>query len=130
MCEPCEDKVSSGFSRTLRLLRSSDYARVFGAAEIKVSDKNLLILASGNQLGFPRLGLVIAKKNVRTAVSRNRVKRVVRETFRCSQDSLAGLDYVVLARKGLGDLDSSQLHSLLGRQWARVRSRFDRSRKA
>ncbi|MCY4472034.1 MAG: ribonuclease P protein component [Kistimonas sp.] len=124
------EKLPSGFDRTLRLLRSAEYARVFGAAEVKVSDRNLLILACSNQLGIPRLGLVVAKKNVRTAVSRNRVKRVVRETFRCSQRGLRGLDYVVLARKGLGDLDSRQLHTLLGRQWALVRSRSDRFRKS
>ncbi|MCL6268560.1 ribonuclease P protein component [Sansalvadorimonas sp. 2012CJ34-2] len=112
-----------GFSRNLRLLKASEFKRVFDKAEIKVSDKNLLILARRNTLGIPRLGLVIAKKNIRTAVARNKVKRIIRETFRLSQNSLPELDYVVLARKGLGELDNRQLHSLLDKQWLRVKKR-------
>ena len=112
-----------GFSRDLRLLKASEFKRVFDKAEIKVSDKNILILARKNQLDIPRLGLIIAKKNVKTAVSRNRIKRVIRETFRHSQDGLQGLDYVVLARKGLGELDNRQLHSLLNKQWLRAQKR-------
>ena len=109
-----------GFSRQSRLLKASEFKRVFDKAEIKVSDKNLLILARQNSTGFPRLGLVIAKKNVRTAVARNKVKRIIRETFRLSQNTLPELDYVVLARKGLGELDNRQLHSLLEKQWLRA----------
>lgn len=112
-----------GFSRDLRLLKASEFKRVFDKAEIKVSDKNILILARRSELPAPRLGLIIAKKNVRTAVSRNRIKRVIRETFRQSQNSLQGLDYVVLARKGLGELDNRQLHSLLNKQWLRAQKK-------
>ncbi|MTI11988.1 ribonuclease P protein component [Sansalvadorimonas verongulae] len=115
--------MNFGFSPSLRLLKSSEFKRVFDKADVKVSDKNILILARENQLDIPRLGLIIAKKNVRTAVSRNRIKRVIRETFRHSQHSLQGLDYVVLARKGLGELDNRQLHSLLGKQWLRAQKK-------
>lgn len=115
--------MNFGFSPSLRLLKSSEFKRVFDKAEVKVSDKNILILARKNQLEIPRLGLIIAKKNVRTAVSRNRIKRVIRETFRHSQHSLQGLDYVVLARKGLGELDNRQLHSLLDKQWLRAQKK-------
>ncbi len=112
-----------GFSRELRLLKASEFKRVFDKAEIKVSDQNILILARKNQLDIPRIGLVIAKKNVKAAVSRNRIKRALRETFRHRQDSLKGLDYVVLARKGLGELDNRQLHSLLEKQWLRAQKK-------
>ncbi|CAM3494295.1 ribonuclease P protein component [Parendozoicomonas haliclonae] len=112
-----------GFSRDLRLLKASEFKRVFDKAEVKVSDQNILILARRNDLDISRLGLVIAKKNVKTAVSRNRIKRVIRETFRHSQNSLKGLDYVVLARKGLGELDNRQLHSLLNKQWLRAQKK-------
>ncbi|WP_281647322.1 ribonuclease P protein component [Parendozoicomonas sp. Alg238-R29] len=122
--------MTFGFSPSLRLLKSSEFKRVFDKADIKVSDKNILILARENHLEIPRVGLIIAKKNVRTAVSRNRIKRVIRETFRHSQHSLQGLDYVVLARKGLGELDNRQLHSLLDKQWLRARKRSASLRKS
>ncbi len=87
---------------------------------MKVSDKYLLILARPNQLSHPRVGLVIAKKHVRLAVDRNRVKRTIRESFRLADASLPHLDIVVLARKGLGELDNRTLHQLLNNSWRRL----------
>jgi len=43
----------------------------------------------------PRLGLMIGKKNARTAVLRNAVKRRIREQFRLRQSSLPPSQYVV-----------------------------------
>ncbi|WP_207060904.1 ribonuclease P protein component [Motiliproteus sp. SC1-56] len=112
--------TSFGFPRFSRLLNAGDYRQVFNGAKIKVSDKHLLILASPNPLSRPRLGLVIAKKNIRLAVHRNRVKRLVRETFRQQDPALPPLDIVVLARRGLGELDNQALHQLLNSSWKRL----------
>lgn len=46
-----------------------------------------------------RLGVVVAKRNVRLAVARNRLKRFVRESFRLLQANLRGLDVVVVIKK-------------------------------
>ena len=67
-----------------------------------------------------RLGLVIAKKHVRLAVQRNRVKRQLRESFRRHQQVLVGLDIVVLARPGLGKLDNATLRAMIDAQWQRL----------
>jgi ribonuclease P protein component len=107
------------FPRSSRLLNAGDYRTVFNGAQLKVSDRNLLILATPNQLPYPRVGLVIAKKNVRLAVQRNRVKRIIRESFRL-QYSLPNLDIVVLARKGMGDLDNPALRRLIEQSWQRL----------
>jgi ribonuclease P protein component len=77
-------------------------------------------LARPNGLEQSRLGLVIAKKNVRRAVDRNRVKRVARESFRHHREGLGDLDIVVLARKGVGDLDNAALHALFADMWRRL----------
>jgi ribonuclease P protein component len=44
------------------------------------------------------LGLIVARKIERLAVSRNKVKRLLREAFRTRQEDLAGLDLVVRLR--------------------------------
>ena len=48
----------------------------------------------------PKLGMAISKKNCRYATDRNRIKRVIRESFRHNQMSLSGLDIVVINKPG------------------------------
>ncbi|HFC54480.1 MAG TPA: ribonuclease P protein component, partial [Gammaproteobacteria bacterium] len=69
------------FGRHLRLLKPVEYRRVF-ANPVRSSDGSFTVLARANELGYPRLGLAIARKQLSTAVARNRVKRAVRESFR------------------------------------------------
>lgn len=82
----------------------------------------MLILARPNELDYPRLGLVIAKKHVRRANQRNRIKRVTRESFRLQlpADSGFGVDVIVLARGGLDRLDNPALHELLNQLWRQL----------
>lgn len=48
-----------------------------------------------NSAATARLGVVIAKKLVRSAVNRNLVRRIVRESFRLSRAKLPQRDIVV-----------------------------------
>ena len=50
---------------------------------------------------YPRLGLVISKKNCRRAVNRNRIKRLIREQFRLKQNFLSNMDVVVLLKSSV-----------------------------
>jgi ribonuclease P protein component len=63
---------------------------------------------------------VVAKKNIRRSVDRNRVKRVVRETFRHSQSLLDSLDIVFLARQGMDRLTPREQTDLLENSWRRL----------
>ena len=106
--------TDQSFGKSARLLNARDYKAVFDAAEIKASNQHILLLAKPNSLSHSRLGLVIAKKNVRLAVQRNRIKRIVRETFRV-QRAQPSIDIVVLARHGLDKLESPELHARFGK---------------
>ncbi|MFB9886087.1 ribonuclease P protein component [Balneatrix alpica] len=111
------------FPRTARLLTPGDYRQVFNGTCFKASDQGLLVLAIANGGDRSRLGLVIAKKHVRRANQRNRVKRLIRESFRHHQHELAALDLVVIARPGLGDIENPQLHTMLGKIWQRIQKK-------
>lgn len=111
------------FSKSLRLLNASDYQAVFNESKLKVSSAEVLFLARHNNLGHARLGLVIAKKNIRLAVQRNRIKRVIRETFRLQQHHLQGIDVIVLARKNLDKMDNTQLHDSFNKLWRKLEKR-------
>ena len=109
------------FSRQRRLLTAEDYRRVFDKVEFKISDQHLLILARPSQTPYSRLGLVIAKKHVKRAIDRNRIRRILRESFRTLEPPLKPpADIVVLARKGLGELNKSVLKRLFNKQWRRL----------
>lgn len=98
--------AKQGFSKASRLLGPSQYSTVFKKADFKLSATSILILVSKSVLP-PRLGIVVAKKHVKSAVQRNRLKRRFRESFRLRQEEFGTIDMVVLARKGV-DLMSNQ----------------------
>ena len=48
-----------------------------------------------NSLAYPRLALVVPKRLAPRAVTRNRIRRLIREAFRLQQQRLGGSDCVV-----------------------------------
>lgn len=109
-----------GFAKAARLLNPADFKYVFDAATLKLSSKEVLILARANQRDCARLGLVVAKKHVRLANQRNRVKRIVRESFR-HQRALGAWDIIVLVRGGIGELDNPALRAQFEQFWQQFR---------
>ncbi|MEH6580622.1 MAG: ribonuclease P protein component [Halioglobus sp.] len=111
---------AAAFTKAKRLLNAKDYSRVFDGSEARASHKHLLLLAKTNNGPGHRLGLVIAKKNVRLAVQRNRIKRVAREFFRTLPAGGTHMDVVLLTRRGMDQLDNAELSSILQRQWQKL----------
>jgi ribonuclease P protein component len=114
------------FQRELRLLNAKDYTRVFDKA-FKVNNKAFTLLARKNDCNHPRLGLVIAKKNLRFAHQRNRVKRLLREGFRLDQAHLASYDLVILTRRDIAVLSKSDIIRLRDDLLNRFKQRCKRS---
>lgn len=112
--------ASTGFSKSQRLLNAHDFKAVFDHADYKVSHGQMLLLSRKNQLNHPRLGLVIAKKNAKLAVQRNRIKRIIRESFRLHQHQLPAVDIIILARRGIDGLDNSQLQQIIAKSWQKL----------
>ena len=112
--------TDTSFSKGKRLLNAKDYSRVFDGVEAKASHKHLLLLAKTNSGPGHRLGLVIAKKNVRLAVQRNRIKRLAREFFRKLPGSDPSIDVVLLTRRGIDQLDNVELSTILQQQWQKL----------
>ncbi len=107
------------FPKSSRLLRPGDYAGVFDNVKIRVPHRHFLILATPNSLGHARLGLIFSKRNLKHSVQRNRVKRLVRETFRHRTD-LDAMDIVVLGRQNLARQDNKALHKALDQLWQKL----------
>ncbi len=54
-----------------------------------------MVMVRPNLVGYPRLGMIIAKRLLARAVDRNRVKRCIRESFRQVLPELPACDFVV-----------------------------------
>lgn len=111
------------FPKSKRLLNSKEFEWVFADASIRASNQYCLILSRPNNHAGPRLGLIIAKKHIRLAVERNRIKRIIRESFRQQQHQLPAINAIVLARKGLDKLDSKEIRELLDLLWQKIRKK-------
>jgi ribonuclease P protein component len=100
--------AKQGFSKASRLLGPSQYGAVFQKTDFKLTAASLLLLVTKSEQA-PRLGIVIAKKNVKRAVDRNRLKRIIRESFRLRQEEFGTIDMVILARQGLDKMDNPEV---------------------
>ena len=112
------------FTRELRLLTPAQFKTVF-TNPIKASSAEITLLAVPNEMQHPRLGLTVAKRHVKRANQRNRIKRVIRDSFRLNQHDLPPLDIVVLVRGGVLDIDNEQLRKLVEKLWRKLSRRFN-----
>lgn len=106
------------FPREKRLTTASSFQHVFRRGR-KITLPDLYLIIGRNTLPYSRIGLAISKKNIPTAVGRNRVKRIIRESFRQRND-FSGLDVVVVARKNLSVISKQQLRENLDCVWKKL----------
>ena len=84
------------FHRSRRMVRGAEFQRAYRQGA-RARGQILTVVAVPNGLGHPRLGLSVGKKIWKSAVKRNRVRRVFREAFRTEQHELpAGFDLVLI----------------------------------
>jgi ribonuclease P protein component len=112
----------SGFTRSQRLLNAAAFDAVY-KRRVRVVDDHFSVNAAPNALGHARLGLSIGAKAVGNSVSRNRIKRLVRESFRHAAPGIGGLDLVVGARNGARTAHNAQLRESLDGLWKKIQKR-------
>ena len=123
MTAPVSDKMASNrmapFPKCARLLKPAEFSQVF-KDPIRSSDRMFTILAVRNpEQAIPRLGLAISKKHAKRALDRNRIKRLVRESFR-QQHNLPVADMVVMARDVTAKASNQEIFDSLSQHWKRL----------
>ncbi|MFQ5850038.1 MAG: ribonuclease P protein component [Candidatus Binatia bacterium] len=102
------------FRKRARLSRRSEFLGLSRGGR-KVYTPHFIVISKANDRRVHRLGITVSAK-VGKAVVRNRVKRLLREFFRRQQNSLsAHRDFLVIARKGAGDLSQREVAGELGK---------------
>jgi len=83
------------FPKNRRLVSNKQFEAVL-AENLRFSDGILVLYVAQNNCGYSRLGVSVGK-SLGNSVVRNRLKRLLREAFRQSQDRIPeGLDYLVM----------------------------------
>lgn len=108
------------FPSAARVRTRAQYVAVFDSAR-RCSDP--LFTLHWRRSDTPaRVGMAVSRKVDTRAVVRNRIKRVIRETFRPLLPELPGGDYVLVARAAAATAPNARLrqalHSLLARAGA------------
>lgn len=89
-----------GFPKTSRLTSNQQFKDVLDRGR-RAGNSLLTLYAAPNDGGHPRLGVSVGKSSG-NAVVRNRLKRLLRESFRLSLDRIpSGFDYVLLISPAL-----------------------------
>lgn len=109
------------FGTDRRLTSGAEFVRAFKNPERQVIHaKYIRIHLCQNECRHSRLGITVAKRVVRRAVHRNRIKRQIRESFRTRQNELPPMDFVVVACAGIQGLSMPSLREVLQRSWQKA----------
>jgi ribonuclease P protein component len=101
-------------------LRSKPQFDAIYASGRRIDDRFFGLRIAPNGLAHPRLGLAVAVKTAGHGAERNRLRRVVRESFRLAQLTLPAVDIVVAAKIPAREAPSASLRASLATLWQRV----------
>ena len=117
--------AGTAFPRESRLTKPAEFKHVFTRPAVS-SDRWFKVLAQLEGSGRARLGMAVSRQVDRRAVGRNRLKRVIRESFR---QRFAGqgpaVDFVVLPRAESATICNRRLFQSLEKHWGQVLAKLE-----
>lgn len=97
--------------RAHRLVKKKDFAFLFKQAK-SFQTKELVLKVRGGTRTPLRVAVIVSKKSAKKAVTRNRVKRLIRQLLREHMRQLpSGVDIAVITRPGIERVPEEQVLS-------------------
>ncbi len=112
--------------RRSRLSGPAAFSNVFQQAVVSADDCFKVLGRNTGQISS-RLGMAVSRQVDRRAVERNRLKRIIRESFRLhylSNSGLQAVDIVVLPRREAVSICNRRLFDQLSRHWQKIDKRI------
>lgn len=110
---------AAGLPRDARIRRAGDFAALRHASG-RLGGRCFSVRYRPNGLDHARLGLAISKRVSKRAVERNRIKRLLRESFRRARAQLPPVDVVVMAREAAAGLPGHELLAEIDALWRKL----------
>ena len=101
--------TNARFTKEQRLLTPAAFREVFDAPERKLHQSHLMAFVRTNTHEQPRVGMAITKRKVPTAVSRNLIKRQIREQFRVKASILENKDIIFIVKNSIKGISKLEL---------------------
>jgi ribonuclease P protein component len=105
-----------------RLRRKSEFDDAYARGR-RFGNGFFAVTVSNNDKHGARLGMAVAVRLAGSAVERNRIRRIVRESFRLHQPALPAVDLVVSARPQARAAPGAALRASLAALWQEVSAR-------
>ena len=119
---PCASRERLTFPAPRRLRHKPEFDAAHARGR-RFGNGYFAVTVISNDKSGPRLGLAVALRIARTSVERNRIRRIIRESFRVHQHTLPAVDIVVSARPRAQHAPGAQLRESLAVLWQQVSER-------
>jgi ribonuclease P protein component len=104
-----------------RLRKPGEFKRVYATGR-RMGNEFFTVNTQPNELTAARLGMSVAVRAMGNAVHRNRVRRMIRESFRLNQASVPALDIIIGVRAGARGAEPAALRASLELLWQKLAS--------
>jgi ribonuclease P protein component len=115
-------RPSATFQKKDRILKRRQFQRL-SAVGTRIHSPHFIAVFQPTKVGFSRLGVTVTKR-VGGAVTRNRIRRLVREFFRLNRESLRGsYDLNLIAKKEASGSTAGETFATLEHLFKNIASR-------
>lgn len=110
-----------GLPPSARLRRAAEFAALRGVSG-RARTRYFALRWGPSPSGACRVGLAVSRKVSKRAVTRNRIKRIIRESFRPQRQDLAAFDVLVIAQPSAALAANPELRRDLDLAWHRLQA--------
>ena len=107
------------FSKQHHIRTATEFNRVFKQRNKPMRFNGFTIHYCANEHNCPRLGLAISRKAAGNAVRRNKLRRLIKESFRMHIPQLSAIDFVVIGRPDINNYSARELNATLAKAWSK-----------